>query len=103
MTDYSGIWKTIFESLKGHTEAVLAATLIFAAFILLLANVNPWAATIFPASIYIIYFFRMLLHDKHRERMAEYDVKRLEKGKGIAVRNKGQKALSRQRNDNGKP
>ncbi|EHK56882.1 hypothetical protein MAXJ12_12492 [Mesorhizobium alhagi CCNWXJ12-2] len=96
------VWTAIFESLKGHPEATLAATMVFAGGGMLAMSINPWASCGLPAVIYVGYCLRMTGHDKHSERMAELDVQKIEKSRGAKTRQRAQKILERRRDTNGR-
>lgn len=87
--------KNVLTGLKGHPEAVLAFAMATLGTGLLLKGFNPWISVGVPAAFYILYLLRMLMHDKHTEKLAELDVQRLENEKGKPTRSKNIRAINK--------
>jgi hypothetical protein len=87
--------KSVVAGLKGHPDAVLAFAMAVLGTLLLIAGFEPLIAAGVPASFYILYLLRMWWHDKHTERLAEMEVRRLEAEKGKPVRSKNIRALEK--------
>ena len=78
--------KTIIAGLQGHPEAVLAFAMTLVAAGLLVSGFGLFLSAALPAGFYLLYQFRMMRYDKHRERLAEIEVRRIETEVGIPSR-----------------
>lgn len=97
--------RAIVKGLKGHPDAVLVFAMAVMAVGMCLKGIHPLIAVGVPGAFYIVYCLRSLAQDKHKERLAEMDVRRLESGKGTSIRTRNasqvRKARDRQNGPQG--
>ena len=84
-------------ALKDHPEALLAFVMAVLAVGLLLKGYDPYIAVGVPGIFYLGYLLRVLLQDRHRERLAKMDVESLESGKGKSIRARNIRAVTKTR------
>ncbi len=65
-------------------------------FVLLLKGVDPLAAIFGPGFMILALFARECFADRHKERMAEKNIQKLEKTKGHAIRRNAQRVLKKE-------
>jgi hypothetical protein len=97
----SELFRKAFEGLRNHPEATLAGICVVAGVTMATAGVNLIFSGGLPMAIYLIYYFRMVGHDRHTERMSELEVQKLEKSKGLETRRRSLRALERRRKPDG--
>jgi hypothetical protein len=95
-------WKAqAVQNVAGDSVATVAIVAIFAGTGLLYGGFEPWIACGFPGLMCILYQTRSLFDHRHKQRMAEIDVDRIDAEKGKATRERAKKALARRRGKDG--
>lgn len=97
-----GMFKVVFENLKGHPKETLAGVAFFAVTALFYKGVNPWFAGGTPCAIYLLYIFKDYMDNSHKERMMELQARETEKTLGTRARSKAQRSLQKRRRGNDK-
>lgn len=96
-----GFWKSAVENLRGDPGAGLAAIAIIAAIVLLGSGQDPRLGMGFPGTMYLLYLFKGLFDNHHERKMAEFEVRKIEAGRGQLIQRKTQRALERRRAQHG--
>jgi hypothetical protein len=94
------IWGKIFDGLKDNSEATLACAMVFAAVAIAAWGVSLWFASGLPVAIYVLYFLRMTMRERHLQWMAKRELDMVDQTRGKQVREKAQRSLTHRRTKN---
>lgn len=97
----SKILSEALQLLKNHPEGIVAVVVLGISAGLLVAGVNPVFAIGLPMAIYILYHVRMTAAARHKERMGEIAVTKIESQKGVPARNRARNAIAKRRKIDG--